>query len=226
MTLNADRHPLHRGRVFVLRPRSRCRASHDSRDPLTVSYVHFHVLNTRGSLMHGPARGLPPVTKSIASPDLFERVCRRIDRLDSLPGGRAEACAYLSALLIGLRAEPDVTTASKSPRGAVLEAARLAREQPARFHTAADLADVAGYGIDHLTDLFKRHVGLPPGQFLIDTRLRRAETLLSHSDTPVAAVARELGYTSAAYFSRQFKQSRGMSPARFREAAARSGRYG
>ena len=166
---------------------------------------------------------LIPVTKTILSTDLFEQVCRRVCMLDDLPGGRAEATAYLSAMLIGLRAEPEAA-ADVSPRAAVLEAARLAREQPANFKTAADLATAAGYGIDHLTTLFQNHLGKPPGQFLIDTRLERAETLLRHSDSPVASIARELGYASPGYFARQFKQRYGSSPAAFRQAAIATGR--
>ena len=219
MRLGGETIELGRGRVFVLRPRTGCAARHDPADPLTVTYVHFHVLDARGRRRRGPVEGLPPVTKRIEAADLFEQCCRRVARLDELPGGRAEASAYLAAMLVGLRAEPDAVPGPPTPRAAVLEAARLARERPERFATVADLAAVAGYGPDHLADLFRRHLGTTPAKFLIAARLDRARHLLRHSDLPVAAVARASGFGRASYFNRQFRQHAGMTPGEFRDAA-------
>ena len=208
--------PLGRGRVFVLRPRSRCEATHDPADPLTVSYAHFFPLNARGRRLKGPASGLPPTTKRIESAELFEACCRRVSRLDALPGGRREAAAYLTAMLVGLRAEPDAPPEADTPRSAVLAAARLARERPAQIRSVADLAAAAGYGPDHLAELFKRHLGTTPAKFLIGARLDRARHLLRHSGLPVAGVARAAGYARAGYFARQFRAATGMTPGEYR----------
>ena len=207
---------LSRGRVFVLRPRTDCRATHEPRDPVTVSYVHFHVLDARGHRVAGPVEGLPPVEKRIESAGLFEAVCRRVARLGDLPGGRAEAAAYLSAMLIGLRAEPDAPADPASPRSAVLAAAALARERPAQVRGVADLARAAGYGSDHLTALFREHLGTTPARFLIRCRVERAKHLLRHSGLPVAQVGRAAGWSRASYFARQFKAEVGRTPAEYR----------
>jgi AraC-like DNA-binding protein len=210
--------PLGRGRAFVLRPRTRCRASHEPADPLTVTYVHFHPLDARGRRLKGPAAGLPPVTKRIASADLFEACCRRVSRLDTLPGGRDEAAAYVTAMLVGLRAEPDAPPEPDTPRAAVLRAAALARERPAQIRSVADLAAKAGYGPDHLAELFRRHLDTTPARFLIAARIARAKHLLRHGTLPVADVARVAGYSRASYFARQFRREVGLTPGAYRDA--------
>jgi AraC-like DNA-binding protein len=49
-----------------------------------------------------------------------------------------------------------------------------------------------------------------------------AELLTEQRSIPVADVARLVGYRHAPYFARAFRRRYGLSPARFREAAARA----
>ncbi len=214
--------PLRRGQTFVLRPRTRCRARHDPADPLTVSYLHFHLLNNRGRRRRSDRAdvglaGLPPLHKRIGSVDLFEAIARRVALGEALPGGREEAEAYLSAMLIGLRAEPAIPASTDGvARAAVLDAAAFARERPGEVRTVADLADRAGYGVDHFSVLFAEHVGTSPGVYLLDARLARAQHLLTHGRLPMADVARAAGWRSSAFFSRQFTARLGVTPTVYR----------
>ncbi|MES2919739.1 MAG: AraC family transcriptional regulator ligand-binding domain-containing protein [Pseudomonadota bacterium] len=52
---------------------------------------------------------------------------------------------------------------------------------------------------------------------LVDAvRMERAEWLLVSSDTPIARIAREVGYSETAAFSRAFKRHKGMAPSALR----------
>ncbi len=62
-------------------------------------------------------------------------------------------------------------------------------------------------------------LGIPAGQLIRHVRLQTAERLLSDPQRSVASIALECGFGDASYFSRLFKQARGMRPAEWRKKA-------
>ena len=63
---------------------------------------------------------------------------------------------------------------------------------------------------------FVVHVGKPPATYLAHVRLDAATHLLRDTSQPVALIAKNIGYTSEAAFSRAFKSRYGTPPARWR----------
>ncbi|MFI6294722.1 AraC family transcriptional regulator [Nonomuraea sp. NPDC050790] len=59
--------------------------------------------------------------------------------------------------------------------------------------------------------------GETPVDYLTRHRLDRAKVMLADTDLPVGAIARRVGYTEHAYFTRVFTRRVAMSPAAFRE---------
>ena len=59
--------------------------------------------------------------------------------------------------------------------------------------------------------------GLTYRQILMNHRAERASRALIHSDRPISKIASELGYDSAANFSRAFKKWFGLSPMQYRK---------
>jgi AraC-like DNA-binding protein len=101
-------------------------------------------------------------------------------------------------------------------------AVRRAREY-IEDHVAADiglseLVDVAGLSRAHLIREFRRQVGLPPHQYQIHARIRRARQLLA-AGRPVADVAAVTGFFDQAHFTRHFRRLLGVSPVAYRRAA-------
>ncbi|TCP91192.1 AraC family transcriptional regulator [Cricetibacter osteomyelitidis] len=64
--------------------------------------------------------------------------------------------------------------------------------------------------------LFKQKTGLPPGGFLTDVRMQKAEMLLRQSNKSVLLVSLAVGYKSESHFSQVFKERYGVSPSQFR----------
>jgi AraC-like DNA-binding protein len=79
------------------------------------------------------------------------------------------------------------------------------------------------YGMDRrrFGELFQRHTGRTPIQYLTQLRIDRAKDLLKVCGNTVAQVSEHVGYTDPYYFSRIFKQITGFSPAGFQAAAAK-----
>jgi AraC family transcriptional regulator, arabinose operon regulatory protein len=71
-----------------------------------------------------------------------------------------------------------------------------------------------------LSHLFKQEVGEPVMGAVIRLRLNQAARLLEHTVDDVGAIAREVGFGSPYYFSRQFRRHFGMSPREYRTNAA------
>ena len=64
---------------------------------------------------------------------------------------------------------------------------------------------------------FVAHVGKPPATYLAHVRLDAATDLLRDTPLPVSHIAKNVGYTSEAAFSRAFKNRYGTPPARWRQ---------
>ncbi|MBK1875442.1 helix-turn-helix domain-containing protein [Pelagicoccus mobilis] len=66
--------------------------------------------------------------------------------------------------------------------------------------------------------LFKQHTGLSPNQYLLELRIRKAQSLLTNTTLSVQRISEETGFESSFYFSRFFKQRMGLSPLNYRKA--------
>lgn len=84
--------------------------------------------------------------------------------------------------------------------------------------TLSELAQRSGYSPQHLNRIFRQALGMTPLQYLLRMRMARAATLLREGRLAVHAVARQVGFDDAYYFSRLFKQHYGQSPTDYRDA--------
>lgn len=81
-----------------------------------------------------------------------------------------------------------------------------------------ELADLACLSLSHFKERFRVITGESPLQYLLHLRMKKARALLSHSDTPIALIAQQVGYTDASAFSRRFLSYWGQSPKDYRPA--------
>lgn len=81
----------------------------------------------------------------------------------------------------------------------------------------ARLAQVAHLSPSRLAHLFSAQVGTPIARYVESQRMELAARLLELTDDPVAAVARQVGFHDALYFSRRFRAGHGVSPSAHRQ---------
>jgi AraC-like DNA-binding protein len=91
-------------------------------------------------------------------------------------------------------------------------------ERPEHAWTLADLARQIASSRSVLVERFTQLVGVPPMMYLTRWRLQLAAEQLVRGSAKVAAVGSQVGYESAAAFSRAFKRETGLSPAAWRSA--------
>jgi AraC family transcriptional regulator len=79
-----------------------------------------------------------------------------------------------------------------------------------------ELAASAGVHPVHLSREFQRHYRCSVVQYARKLRIQAACEKLAHSDSSIADVALEVGFSNQAHFSRTFGLATGMSPSRYR----------
>jgi len=85
------------------------------------------------------------------------------------------------------------------------------------------LAATAGINRFHLLRIFKRILGLTPHAYVTARRVARGKTLLTQG-LPVAADAVAVGSFDQSHFANRFRQTYGMTPARFSSAGGTTDR--
>lgn len=83
---------------------------------------------------------------------------------------------------------------------------------PAYPWSLKELAEKYGCSREHLTRVFTRRIGVSPGAWLNQSRVRRALELLRSSDLTVASVAEKSGFASAHTLARHLRRVVGKSP--------------
>ena len=111
-----------------------------------------------------------------------------------------------------------------SPTGASL--IRNAQHEIARRYSEVidfkALAESLGTSYDAFRHRFAVEIGMSPLQFQLSERLRTAKNLVANSNMPMQEIARQTGFSSAAYFTRFFKNATGMPPQEYRLALSTS----
>jgi len=80
-----------------------------------------------------------------------------------------------------------------------------------------DMAEVAGMSPSHFAMKFRRSTGLSLHRFVNRRRIRKAVAMLRETSSPIAVIARDLGFSSHSHLTRLFTKTTGMSPAACRE---------
>ncbi|MCW5693437.1 MAG: AraC family transcriptional regulator [Pseudolabrys sp.] len=94
-------------------------------------------------------------------------------------------------------------------------------EAPKKAWTLDDLAGLAGMSRTRFAEHFRTRIGQTPIDYLTVWRMTIAAQLLARGK-PVKSVAQQVGYTSAAAFSRMFTRVTGQAPRDASEAGAKA----
>jgi AraC family transcriptional activator of pobA len=108
------------------------------------------------------------------------------------------------------------TATSGRPAQLVAAFLRLAETHCYDRWRLTDYARALHVSAGHLRATCARVTGAPPVRLIHDCLIREAKRRLIGVSLPIGAIARELGFDDAAYFSRLFHAKTGMSPQQYR----------
>ncbi|HEY6633127.1 MAG TPA: AraC family transcriptional regulator [Rhizobiaceae bacterium] len=84
----------------------------------------------------------------------------------------------------------------------------------------ADLAGAAGLSRMYFAARFRAATGLRPREYILRRRVERAKEMLAQSDDSLVDIAFNVGFQTQAHFTTVFKRFAGITPGRWRVAAA------
>lgn len=99
----------------------------------------------------------------------------------------------------------------------VEKAKQMMRQNSHRPMPVTEVAAACGLDDRYLYNLFIRHVGCSPKQYMNDLRMEKAKALLRESSCSVAEVAASVGFEEPLAFSRFFSRHCGLSPTAYRK---------
>lgn len=195
-------------------PRGSLRSAECVPEDLMECYsINFTLHNLHGEEMSLP---FPLVCRVGHHPDIVLMYKElNVEWLRRAPGYQMKARA-LTLLILQRYFELIVfKTNSEWMDSRIKKSIRYIADNYAQQITIQDLAEVTGLNSMYLGKLFKQSTGLSFRQYLMAIRLNHAEDLLKTRECNVNEVALLCGFSDVFYFSKVFKENRGVSPSRF-----------
>ncbi len=100
---------------------------------------------------------------------------------------------------------------------AIIELVHRAGEQDSHINTSSYIADKVGLDYNYVSTLFSSSEGITIEKYLILQRIERAKELLVYDELNLKEIAFQLGYSSVAHLSSQFKKVTGLTPSHFKQ---------
>jgi AraC-like DNA-binding protein len=95
---------------------------------------------------------------------------------------------------------------------------RRVEASPGEAWTSARMALAAGMSVSRLHALFRKELAATPQAWLSDLRLRHVQEALLASDTPIAQLALDAGYSDQTALTRAMRRVTGLTPGAYRRA--------
>ncbi|MBD1395602.1 AraC family transcriptional regulator [Pontibacter sp. JH31] len=83
------------------------------------------------------------------------------------------------------------------------------------------LAEALGRDYHYLSGLFSSEEGVTIARYVVLQKVERAKELLAYNELSLSQISYQLGYSSVAHLSGQFRQVTGMSPSEYKKNASR-----
>ena len=148
----------------------------------------------------------------------FEAAYKRLKRFKGREDWRKKTSPELYALLLGLSLLGGFTPEEAQIGGNISAAVQYIAEHYAETVELSRLAEISGLSEGHFCRVFKQHTHMRPIEYVTYLRVERAkDLLLSRPPLSISEIARKLGYTSAAYFSKIFREKVGVTPEEYRK---------
>lgn len=168
------------------------------------------------------------ILKPVNDEEVFEALGKAKESLDDERERKRTEQAYLE--LIRRRGEPDSVPPSSEPQPGPPDSDRkpkknskLAQEIIDYIHarlgeviTLRNAANAFSYTPNYLGLMFREETGVSFTDYVIQARLTKAQELLRDTNLKIYEIADRVGYRNLNYFSKQFKDSFGLSPLEFR----------
>jgi len=205
--------------VFTTRPGLAYRTYHEEDRPTDVCLSVEYAPEFFGEEHRGMAPGPPVLELTNRTAYVKWRLLRAFElkREDAaLEGIGAELLSSVGGFELGTKLFAERSLAWYAER---IEHARTLLDESFRErHSLGSLSRAVGISPFHFARLFRSLVGVPPGRYLLKTRLDHAHRLL-RENRPVTEVCFDCGFRNLSYFVRAFRKRYRIPPSAVRRPA-------
>ena len=138
--------------------------------------------------------------------NLSDQYIMQIDRLSSAE----EILAYLEKIVVELTQLVHERSVSRYP-AQIRQCLHYIEQHLHESIGIGDLAGIAHFSTDYFRKYFKKYVGVTPGQYIMEQKLRYAREMLEKGFDQ-RTIAYYLGFCSQTYFITCFKKAYGLTP--------------
>lgn len=217
LEVGRKKHSLRPGISFILKPGEQPIGHHNPDKRLVVFAVHFDFLKNGKPLQGREIEWLPHPLRIRDMTSLQGNARQLIQQFESKAIYGAQRCQFIFWQLFFQAIDETLYAPSFSHDERIEKVVYALEEDPGKEWSVEIMAKEAGLSRTHFTRMFIQRTGNSPTRYLIQVRIARACQLMEESNLTVSQIADELGYKDLYFFSRQFKQEKGVSPRIFRK---------
>jgi AraC family transcriptional regulator len=196
-----------------------------SRTPLELVHVHLAPsLTASVAREHGADLTGREITPHVGRDPLLERLALSLAASVSTPRASDGAFADVAAELLALHLLrehassplPIARARGGLPAGKLRRVQELVTAELGGSVRLAQLAAAVGLSTYHFARAFKQTTGETPHGYIGRRRIEEARRLLRETRMPIAAIAARVGFATQAHLTTRFRETTGVTPARFR----------
>ena len=209
---------IHAGSLFMLFPGEWHRYAPDIKTGWDEYWVAFQGNAANGIAADNALSPSSPVLQASVDEALLENFVRIADEMRDEAIGYQKIIAARTRLIFALAsAAADRVSYKDTDRLRVIERAKcLLLEKVDQPVIIEEMAADLGIGYTAFRRTFREYTGLSPAQYHLQLRLNMARELLRTTTLPVAVVGQRVGFDSAYYFARIFREKTGYTPSAYR----------
>lgn len=210
---------LHAGDTFMLYPNTEVQYTADSSDPWEYAWVGFKG-NDASSILYATdfTKSHPVILQKVPG----ELIRRQLSEIFDLRGNNYEDAVAMAGalytLLAGFMRYADKKDSEKDLQLTYVEKAKEYIENSYSYPiTVEEIAEYVGVSRSHLYRSFQTYMQQSPKEYLTQFRLKQACHLLKETKLSIASIAYSVGFENNLYFSKAFKQQKGVTPSQYRK---------
>ena len=198
------------GQIFVIKPDEITFYQADASEPWTYYWIGFECNIQMPSILQ----------QSVINSQNCEHIFTSLRSFSALEYGKENLlCSKIYELFSIL--DKNSTNTENQPLDYILRAKNYIESNYVNDIKIEQIAKYLNIDRSYFTNIFKKHIGVSPQEYLVDYRLNKAAQLISVYGYKPSGVCFAVGYKDAVNFSRMFKRRFGVSPSHYAKGTVR-----
>ncbi|MBQ8326861.1 MAG: AraC family transcriptional regulator [Lachnospiraceae bacterium] len=212
-------YPLEAGTGFLIEPGELAFYQADEKEPWTYLWVGFSGANAPALLHNMGLSTKHPIFASGQSDEMY-RVVKDMMQHNTFGAANELRRNGLLSIFLSMIAEEVSIQEKEDDDKANTYVKRAIEFVCSNYCNPIKVTDIADYvciNRSYLYTLFQNQIKMSPQQFLTMFRIAKAGELLQLTNLPIESIAISCGYSDPLVFTKAFRQTKGMSPSKYRK---------